>query len=212
MTMLSTQSVLFIVACMAISNPMKISVPRPNTKKDNNCVKEHDFSPNSQLTEGPDPEVEAGPGHFVPGDVGAAESAEAADAPDLRVAGIVGGQLLPGVPGHPGAVVQQHRDVDAHDGDDAPAVEVHHEEVLEVERPDLVVHHLDQAEREHQEDEDLAVHRAQRHPQLGEGLPPVPENPREGVQVQPLRPILLGGQGRITGRPALPSLRDFGGL
>ena len=144
--------------------------------------------------------------------MGAAECAEAADAADLRVAGVVGCQLLPGVPGHAGAVVQQHRDVDAHDGDDAPAIEVHHEEVLEVERPDLVVHNLDQAEGEHQEDEDLAVHRAQCHPQLGEGLPSVPENPGEGVEVEPLRPILLRGQGRITGRPALPSLRDFGGL
>ena len=163
--------------------------------------------------QGSDTKVEAGPGDFVPGDVSSAECAETADAADLRVlTSIMGGQLLPRVPGHPGAVVQQHGDVDAHDGDDAAAVEVHHEEVLEVERPDLVVHHLDQAEGEHEEDEDLAVHGAQCDPQLGEGLPPVPENAREGIEVQPLRPILLRSQGRVAGRPALPSLRDFGRL
>ena len=116
------------------------------------------MSPKSQLTEGPNPEVEAGSGHFVPGDVSAAEGAETADAADLRVPGIVGGQLLPGVPGHAGAVVQQHSDVDTHDGDDAPAVEVHHEEVLEVKRPDPVVHHLDEAEGKHEEDKKLAIH------------------------------------------------------
>ena len=33
MTMLSTQSVLFMVACIAISRPMKIRVPRPNTAR-----------------------------------------------------------------------------------------------------------------------------------------------------------------------------------
>ena len=149
--------------------------------------------------ESSDTKVEAGPGDFVPGDVSPAECAETADAADLWVlTPIMCGQLLPGVPGHPGAVVQQHRDVDAHDGDDAAAVEVHHEEVLEVERPNLVVHHLDQAEGEHEEDEDLAVHGAQRDPQLGEGLPPVPENAREGIEVQPLRPILLRSQGRVA--------------
>ena len=129
--------------------------------------------------------------------MGAAQGAETADAANLRVPGIVSGQGLARV-GHAGAVVQQHRDVDAHDGDDAPAVEVHHEEVLEVKRPDPVVHHLDEAEGEHQEDEDLAVHGAQRHPQLGEGLPPVPEDPGERVEVESPGFILLGGQGTVA--------------
>ena len=89
--------------------------------------------------------------------MGAAQGAQTADAAHLRVPGIVGGQGLAGV-GHAGAVVQQHRDVDAHDGDDGAAVEVHHEEALEGERWNLVVHHFDQTEGKHEEDQELAVH------------------------------------------------------
>ena len=77
------------------------------------------------------------------------EGAEASDGPDLRVSCV--GEVLPAV-GDAGAVVQQDGDVDAHDSDDAPAVEVHHEEVLEEERLYFVIHDLDQTEGEHEED------------------------------------------------------------
>ena len=77
------------------------------------------------------------------------EGAEASDGPDLRVSGV--GEVLPAV-GDAGAVVQEDGDVDAHDRDDAPAVEVHHEEVLEEERLYFVIHDLDETEGEHEED------------------------------------------------------------
>ena len=109
------------------------------------------------------------------------EGAQTSDGTHLRVTGV--GEVLSAV-GHTGAVVQQYGDVDAHDSDDAAAVEVHHEEVLEEERLDLVVHHLDQTEGEHEKDEDLAVHGREGDPELGEGLPPVPEDPGERVQIQ----------------------------
>ena len=103
MTMLSTQSVLFIVACMAISNPMKIRVPRPNTKNEQYCqVPKYYF--HQTLTKSPDSEIEAGSGHLVSGDVSAAQSAQTADAAHLRVPSIVSGQGLAGV-GHTWAVV-----------------------------------------------------------------------------------------------------------
>ena len=76
-------------------------------------------------------------------------------------------EVLPAV-SDTGAVIKQDSDVDAHDSNDAATVEVHHEEVLEIQRPDLVVHHLDQTEGQHQEDEELAVHGGQADPQLGE--------------------------------------------
>ena len=60
-------------------------------------------------------------------------------------------QLMPAV-SYRWTVVKQDCDVDAHDGDDAAAVEVHHEEPLECERRDLIVHHFYQAESKHKED------------------------------------------------------------
>lgn len=66
-----------------------------------------------------------------------------------------------------GAVVQQDRDVDAHDGDDTAHVEVHHEDALEGQGADAVVHDLGQAECQHQEYEELSVHGAQSHPKVG---------------------------------------------
>ena len=74
-----------------------------------------------------------------------------------------GGEVLPAV-GDAGAVVEEDGDVDAHDGDDGAAVEVHHEEALEGEGRHLVVHHLYEAEGEHEEDEELAVHGAEGDP------------------------------------------------
>ena len=126
-------------------------------------------------------EVEACPGDFVPRDVSSAESAQTSDGADLRVPGV--GEVLPAV-GHTGAVVQQDGDVDAHDSNDAAAVKVHHEEVLEEERLNLVVHDFDKTEGEHEEDKNLAVHGGEADPELGEGLSPIPEYPRERVQVQ----------------------------
>ena len=109
------------------------------------------------------------------------ESSQTSNGSHLGVPGV--GQVLPAV-GHAGAVVEEDGDVDAHDSNDAAAVEIHHEEVLEEERLDLVVHHLDQTEGEHEKDEDLAVHGREGDPELGEGLPPVPEDPGERVQIQ----------------------------
>ena len=103
--------------------------------------------------------------------MGPLESAETANAADLRVPGR--GEVLPAV-GHARTVVQKDSDVDAHDGDDAAAVEIHHEESLEGEGRDLVVHHLDEAEGEHEEDKQLAVHTGESDPQLGEALASVP--------------------------------------
>lgn len=77
------------------------------------------------------------------------EGSQTSDGSDLRVTGV--GEVLSAV-GHTWAVVQQHGDVDAHDSDDAAAVEVHHEEVLEEERLNLVIHDLDETESEHKKD------------------------------------------------------------
>ena len=132
------------------------------------------------------------------------ESSQASDGSDLGVPGVC--QVLPAV-GDAGAVVEEDGDVDAHDGNDAAAVEIHHEEVLEEERLDLVIHHLNQTEGEHEEDENLAVHGRERHPQLGEGLPPVPEDPGERVQIQRR---FLGRSGALrSGRPRLRGLRGL---
>ena len=132
------------------------------------------------------------------------ESSQASNGAHLGVPGV--GQVLPAV-GDAGAVVEQDGDVDAHDSNDAAAVEIHHEEVLEEERLDLVVHHLNQTEGEHEKDEYLAVHGGERHPQLGEGLPPVPEDAGERVQIQ--RRFL--GWCRALGSHR-PGLRDLRGL
>ena len=75
MTMSSTQFLLFIVACIAISSPLKMRVPRPKTVKDGQPTDNLKF----QLTECPDSKVEAGPGDLVPRDVSALQGAEAAD-------------------------------------------------------------------------------------------------------------------------------------
>ena len=58
---------------------------------------------------------------------------------------------LPAV-GYWWTIVQQNSDVDAHDGNNAAAVEVHHVESLECEGGNLVVHHLYQTEGKHEED------------------------------------------------------------
>jgi len=67
------------------------------------------------------------PGHLVPVNVCPPDSAEAGDGPVFRVVRVLvfGGGL-----GHGGAVVDQNADVDAHDGNDATDVEVHHEDTL----------------------------------------------------------------------------------
>ena len=79
------------------------------------------------------------------------ERSKTSDGADLRVSGIVGREILTAW-GDAWTVVQQDRDVDAHDGDDAAAVQVHHEEVLEVEGTNLVVHNLYQTKGKHQQD------------------------------------------------------------
>ena len=134
------------------------------------------------------------------------ESSQTSNGSNLGISGVC--QVLPAV-GDAGAVVEEDGDVDAHDSNDAATVEIHHEEVLEKERLDLVVHHLDQTEGEHEQDEYLAVHRRERHPQLGEGLPPVPEDPSERVQIQRGFLSWCGalGSGR-TGLRGLRGLRD----
>ena len=132
------------------------------------------------------------------------ESSQASNGSHLGVPGV--GQVLPAV-GHAGAVVEEDGDVDAHDSNDAAAVEIHHEEVLEEERLDLVVHHLNQTEGEHEEDKYLAVHGREGDPELGEGLPPVPEDPGERVQIQRR---FLGRRGALgSGRARLRSLRGL---
>ena len=136
--------------------------------------------------------------------MGSPESSQTSDGSDLGVPRV--GQVLPAV-GDAGAVVEEDGDVDTHDSNDAAAVEIHHEEVLEEEGLDLVVHHLDQTEGEHEQDENLAVHGRKRHPQLGEGLPPVPEDPGERVQIQR---GFLGWSGALGS--CRPGLRDLRGL
>ena len=79
------------------------------------------------------------------------ERSKTSDGADFRVSSIVGREVLPAW-GDAWTVVQQDRDVDAHDGDDAAAVQVHHEEVLEVEGTNLVVHNLYQTKGKHQQD------------------------------------------------------------
>ena len=79
------------------------------------------------------------------------ERPKTSDGADFRVSGIVGREVLTAW-GDAWTVVQQDRDVDAHDGDDAAAVQVHHEEVLEVEGTNLVVHNLYQTKGKHQQD------------------------------------------------------------
>ena len=79
---------------------------------------------------------------------------------NLWISGVVDGQVLPAV-GDARAVVEEDRDVDAHDGDDAAAVQIHHEEVLEVQRTNLVIHNLNKTEGEHKENQDLAIHSGQ---------------------------------------------------
>ena len=56
------------------------------------------------------------------------------------------------------AIVQEDGDVDTHDGDDAAHVQVHHKDPLEGQRTNVVVHHLRQAEGQHQQYQELAVH------------------------------------------------------
>ena len=136
--------------------------------------------------------------------MGPPQGSQASNGTDLRVPGV--GQVLPAV-GDAGAVVEEDGDVDAHDRDDAAAVEIHHEEVLEEEGLDLVIHHLNQTEGEHEKDENLAVHGRERHPELGEGLPPVPEDAGERVQIQRR---FLGRSGAL--RSSSPGLRDLRAL
>ena len=76
---------------------------------------------------------------------------------------MVGGEVLT-AGGDTGTVIKEDSDVDTHDGNDAATVQIHHEEVLEVQRPDLVVHHLNQTECKHEQDQDLAIHGRQGHP------------------------------------------------
>ena len=94
------------------------------------------------LTQRAHPQVEAGPGDLSAVDVRPAESPEpAAHRPGLGVArpdGLVGlfGAAATARPAassaaaEGGAVVEEHGDVDAHYGDDAAHVEVHHEVAL----------------------------------------------------------------------------------
>ena len=69
------------------------------------------------------------------------KSSKAGHGSNLWISGVVDGQVLPAV-GDARAVVEEDRDVDAHDGDDAATVQIHHEEVLEVQRTNLIVHNL----------------------------------------------------------------------
>ena len=74
------------------------------------------------------------------------QSSQAANRPNFWVSG--SRQILARV-GHTWTVVEQDGDVDAHDGNNGAAVEVHHEESLEGERWNLVVHHFNQTEGKH---------------------------------------------------------------
>ena len=88
------------------------------------------------------------------------KSSETCHGSNLGISAIVDGQVLSAV-GDTRAVIEKDRDVDAHDGDDAATVKIHHEEVLEIERTNLIVHNLNQTESKHQKDQDLAVHGGQ---------------------------------------------------
>ena len=107
------------------------------------------------LTKGSHSEVKACSRDFVPRDVGSLQGAQATNRPNFWVSGSC--QVLTRV-GYTWTVVQEDCDIDAHDGNDGAAVEVHHEETLEGERRHLVVHHLDEAEGKHEEDKKLAIH------------------------------------------------------
>jgi hypothetical protein len=126
------------------------------------------------LTQRTDPQVEARPGDLCPVNVGPPErSKSAAHRPRLGVhyhAGL--GPLarlavLAAAGTAARAVVEQYGDVDAHDGNNAAHVQVHHEDALEGERTDVVVHDLSEAEGQHEEDEELAIEGAQGHPKVG---------------------------------------------
>ena len=94
------------------------------------------------LTQRAHPQVEAGPGDLGAVDVRPAERPEpAAHGPGLGVArpgglvGLFGGAARPATApaaaaAEGGAVVEEHGDVDAHYGDDAAHVEIHHEVAL----------------------------------------------------------------------------------
>ena len=73
--MSSTQFLLFIVACIAISSPLKIRVPKPKTGKDGQSKNIKCLTP----TKCSHSKVKAGSRDFVPGDVSALQSSQAAD-------------------------------------------------------------------------------------------------------------------------------------
>ena len=76
MTMSSTQFLLFIVACIAISSPLKMRVPKPKTGNKLSIVENITCL---TLTECSHSKIKAGSGDFVPRDVSTLQGSEAAN-------------------------------------------------------------------------------------------------------------------------------------
>ena len=89
------------------------------------------------LTQGSNPQVETGSGHFSSVYVSPSDGSKADYWSGLRVNIVVslsqtfgGARILGLVLGYAGTIVQKDANVDAHDGNDASHVEIHHEDAL----------------------------------------------------------------------------------